>query len=200
MSVPVLVPVPKLLNHPAPLRIIKGTFAKVSTLFKRVGFCHNPFTAGNGGLGLGSPLLPSIEVIRAVSSPHTKQVVVKKLFKQNPSNYELRCIIEYTDYKTRAWKQLLKQNPSINDMSYIIEHTDYKQQAWEHMLRQEPTGEDLGYIVKYTDYKQQAWEQLKKQDPSNRVLNNILDYCSDMKINKQVIEYLKKWSTTINTT
>ena len=38
---------------------------------KIVGFCHSPLTAGNGGLGRGSPRLPSIEVIRAASSPHT---------------------------------------------------------------------------------------------------------------------------------
>ena len=33
---------------------------------------HRPFWAGNGGRGRGSPRLPSIEVISAVSSPQTK--------------------------------------------------------------------------------------------------------------------------------
>ena len=31
-----------------------------------------PFTAGKGGRGRGSPLFPSMENMRAVSSPHTK--------------------------------------------------------------------------------------------------------------------------------
>ena len=47
-------------------------FAYVSTLFKTVGLPNNPLTAGNGGRGRGSPLLPSIDVRRAVSSPQTK--------------------------------------------------------------------------------------------------------------------------------
>jgi len=31
-----------------------------------------PLTTGKGGLGLGSPRLPSMEIMRAVSSPQTK--------------------------------------------------------------------------------------------------------------------------------
>ena len=37
-----------------------------------VGLPNRPFTAGKGGRGRGSPRLPSMEVIRAVSSPQTK--------------------------------------------------------------------------------------------------------------------------------
>ena len=37
-----------------------------------VGFSQRPFVAGNGGLGLGIALLPSMAAIIAVSSPHTK--------------------------------------------------------------------------------------------------------------------------------
>ena len=40
-------------------------------MFRIVGHPNNPFTAGNGGRGCGSPLFPSIEVRRAVSSPQT---------------------------------------------------------------------------------------------------------------------------------
>ena len=51
--------------------MILGIFAYVSTLFKIVGFWNRPLTAGNGGRGLGSPRFPSMDVISAVSSPHT---------------------------------------------------------------------------------------------------------------------------------
>ena len=52
--------------------MITGTFASVSTLLIRVGLPNNPLFAGNGGFGLGIPLSPSIEAIKAVSSPQTK--------------------------------------------------------------------------------------------------------------------------------
>src|ERR1035437_1448961 len=59
-------------NQAPPFSMITGTFAHVSTLLIKVGLPHNPDTDGNGGLGLGFPLLPSMEAISAVSSPHTK--------------------------------------------------------------------------------------------------------------------------------
>jgi len=46
-----------------------GIAAKVSTLFTTVGFLYNPSTVGKGGLTSTSALLPSIDAIRAVSSP-----------------------------------------------------------------------------------------------------------------------------------
>ena len=53
--------VPTSLNHSFPCKSIPGTFTKVSTLFTTVGLFQNPFSAGYGGLEVGSPLLPSIE-------------------------------------------------------------------------------------------------------------------------------------------
>ena len=48
---------------------IGTTAAMVSTLFTTVGLFHKPCTAGNGGLILGLPRLPSSDSINAVSSP-----------------------------------------------------------------------------------------------------------------------------------
>jgi (2Fe-2S) ferredoxin len=59
-------------SHFIPFKIIGTILANVSTLFIIVGLPKSPLTAGNGGLGIGIPLLPSIDCIRAVSSPHTK--------------------------------------------------------------------------------------------------------------------------------
>ena len=55
-----------------PLRMMIGMVARVSTLFRTVGFSQRPAIAGNGGRGRGSPRLPSTERMRAVSSPQTK--------------------------------------------------------------------------------------------------------------------------------
>ena len=52
--------------------------AKVSTLFTIVGFPNNPFTAGNGGRGRGSPRCPSILSSSAVSSPQTNAPAPKR--------------------------------------------------------------------------------------------------------------------------
>ena len=50
--------VPIELYQSAPLLIIAGILANVSTLLTEVGLLHNPDTAGNGGLLVGSPLEP----------------------------------------------------------------------------------------------------------------------------------------------
>ena len=95
--------VPILANHSAPFKIILGTLAQVSTLFRIVGFWNKPFNAGNGGRGLGSPRLPSIDVISAVSSPHTNAPApnLRSISKSNPvpnmsfpnNPYSLACLI-----------------------------------------------------------------------------------------------------------
>jgi len=59
--VPVEVFVPIELNHSEPLLMIAGIFARVSTLLTQVGLFHSPDSAGNGGLFVGSPRLPSID-------------------------------------------------------------------------------------------------------------------------------------------
>ena len=70
--VPFDVSLPIALNQEAPSKRIAGTFARVSTLLTHVGLSQRPLSAGNGGFVVGSPRCPSIEWIRAVSSPHTK--------------------------------------------------------------------------------------------------------------------------------
>src|SRR5659263_42303 len=70
--VPLDVFVPIELNQSAPLFIMAGTQAKVSTLLTLVGLSQRPLCAGKGGLFTGSPRYPSMDFIRAVSSPQTK--------------------------------------------------------------------------------------------------------------------------------
>mmetsp|Transcript_13075 Transcript_13075/g.19573 ORF Transcript_13075/g.19573 Transcript_13075/m.19573 type:complete len:207 (+) Transcript_13075:399-1019(+) len=60
---------PILANQSAPLRRIVGATATVSTLVTVVGHPYSPTFAGNGGLSLGFPVLPSRLSIRPVSSP-----------------------------------------------------------------------------------------------------------------------------------
>ena len=62
---------PMLLNHFAPLLMITGTLASVSTLLRTVGSLKRPCSTVLGGLTLGIPLLPSIEAVRAEPSPQT---------------------------------------------------------------------------------------------------------------------------------
>src|SRR5690242_1671131 len=57
------------LNHAAPLAMMAGTLASVSTLLTTVGPFHKPFTAGNGGFILGFGRFPSSALMSAVSSP-----------------------------------------------------------------------------------------------------------------------------------
>src|SRR5438477_9695727 len=69
--VPLLRSVPIEAYQSAPLLMITGTLAQVLTLLMTVGLPHRPFWTGNGGRGCGSPTLPSMDAISAVSSPHT---------------------------------------------------------------------------------------------------------------------------------
>jgi len=49
-----------------------ATLASVSTLLMMVGLSNRPFSNGKGGFCLGSPLFPSMDASREVSSPQTK--------------------------------------------------------------------------------------------------------------------------------
>ena len=57
-------------NFSDPFIRIPVAAARVSTLLTTVGFLYNPSVTGKGGLTSTSALLPSIDAINAVSSPH----------------------------------------------------------------------------------------------------------------------------------
>jgi hypothetical protein len=67
--VPAFFSLPKPANQEAPLLMMVGHTATVSTLVTVVGHPYNPALAGNGGFSLGLPGLPSRDSIRADSSP-----------------------------------------------------------------------------------------------------------------------------------
>src|SRR5436305_710575 len=71
-AVPLLRSVPIDEYQPDPLLMITGTLAQVFTLLMTVGLPQRPFCTGYGGRGCGSPTLPSMDAISAVSSPQTK--------------------------------------------------------------------------------------------------------------------------------
>ena len=62
---PLLLSVPNWVNQSAPLLMISGTLAQVSTLFRTLGLSHRPLMLERIYFGLGSPALPSRAVIRA---------------------------------------------------------------------------------------------------------------------------------------
>src|SRR5512138_1393531 len=70
--VPVLPLVPNWVNQSAPLVMIWGTLAQVSTLLRTLGWSQTPLTAVWMYLGRGSPARPSRAVMRALDSPQTK--------------------------------------------------------------------------------------------------------------------------------
>src|SRR6185295_5078734 len=69
IRVPPSVLVPRPANHAAPRVMMGGTHAIVSTLLTIVGAPKAPLIAGNGGLILGQPFLPSSDERSPVSSP-----------------------------------------------------------------------------------------------------------------------------------
>src|SRR4029077_4672057 len=67
--VPVDIPLPVRANASPPSSTIGSALTSVSTLFATVGCPKRPTSTGKGGLLLGSPRYPSIELNSAVSSP-----------------------------------------------------------------------------------------------------------------------------------
>uniref|UniRef100_A0A8D8PQS4 Uncharacterized protein n=1 Tax=Cacopsylla melanoneura TaxID=428564 RepID=A0A8D8PQS4_9HEMI len=67
--VPELRGLPSEANHAPPRRQISGATATVSTLDTVVGHPNTPTSAGKGGFRRGLPCFPSMDSIRAVSSP-----------------------------------------------------------------------------------------------------------------------------------
>ena len=63
--------VPMAAYQAAPRVRIGATLAQVLTLLTTVGLPCTPAVTGYGGRMRGSPAWPSIDSIRAVSSPHT---------------------------------------------------------------------------------------------------------------------------------
>src|SRR3972149_624974 len=70
--VPLLFSVPMAPYHFAPLLMMRGTLAQVSTLFRTVGLSQSPFSTAWTYLARGSPARPSIEADKAEESPQTK--------------------------------------------------------------------------------------------------------------------------------
>src|SRR5690606_32605314 len=70
--VPLLPSVPMPVNHAAPLLMMWGTLAQVSTLFRQDGLPHSPFSEVWMYFDRGSPTCPSMALIRALDSPETK--------------------------------------------------------------------------------------------------------------------------------
>ena len=71
--------------------ITAGTLANVSTLLITVGLPQRPLCVGYGGRMRGCPRWPSIEWIRAVSSPQTKAPAPRRISRSN-SNPEPRML------------------------------------------------------------------------------------------------------------
>lgn len=67
--VPLLLGLPNDENQDAPLLMMVGQTATVSTLVTVVGQLNTPLFAGNGGLSLGFPGFPSMLSIKPVYSP-----------------------------------------------------------------------------------------------------------------------------------
>ena len=67
--VPEFLSLPNASNHEAPLRMMVGATATVSTFATVVGRPKRPTSAGKGGFKRGLPCLPSRDSIKAVSSP-----------------------------------------------------------------------------------------------------------------------------------
>src|SRR3972149_4933103 len=70
--VPLLRSVPIDAYHSAPRLTTTGMLAHVFTLLMTVGLPQSPFWTGYGGRAWGSPTRPSVEAMRAGSSPPTE--------------------------------------------------------------------------------------------------------------------------------
>ena len=103
--------------------------ARVSTLLTTVGFLYNPSVTGNGGLTSTSALRPSIEAIRAVSSPQmyapcpiqipkSKEKFVPKIFSPSKPSFLRELIDAFNDSIDFGYSPLIYKTPSSLPMTY----------------------------------------------------------------------------------
>jgi len=66
------------------------------------------------------------------------------------------------------WEELLKQNPTNLDLRYIVEYVEpLREKAWQKLLEQNPTNLDLRYIVEYVEpLREKAGQKLLEQNPT----------------------------------
>jgi len=63
------------------------------------------------------------------------------------------------------WEELLAQNPTNEDLRYVIEWVEaLRQEAWQKLLVQNPTNEDLRYVIEWVEaLRQEAKAMLKRK-------------------------------------
>ena len=71
----------------------------------------------------------------------------------------------------KEWELILSENPTNDDLRYLIEYTDKKDEAFKQLLKQNPTNDDLCYLIKYTDKKDEAQKILDSRQ--NRMIDII---------------------------
>ena len=95
-------------NFSAPFKSMPAAAARVSTLLTTVGFLYNPSVTGKGGLTSTSALRPSIEAIKAVSSPQiyapcpihifkSKEKLVPRIFSPSSPSFFNELIDAFKD-------------------------------------------------------------------------------------------------------
>jgi len=63
----------------------------------------------------------------------------------------------------KLWEELLKQQPTNDDLRYIIEHVDsLGKAAGQKLMEQQPTNNDLRYIIEHVDSLGKAAGKLLK--------------------------------------
>lgn len=105
---------PNCVNHSGPLRRMVGATATVSTLVTVEGQPYRPTLAGNGGLSLGFPCLPSRDSIKAVSSPayvHALGATSRKMQQALSTSFCVYSVLQFVQFNTELDTQLIKLQP-----------------------------------------------------------------------------------------
>jgi hypothetical protein len=102
-------------------------------------------------------------------SVNTKQTEVRELWKellgQNPTNYDLRYVIEYVEpLRAEAWQKLLEQNPTNADLRYVVRYVEpLRAEAWQKLLEQNPTNADLRCVIEYVESLRAEAEKILRE-------------------------------------
>ncbi|MCW4468549.1 hypothetical protein OGH69_06215 [Flavobacterium sp. MFBS3-15] len=96
------------------------------------------------------------------------------LLQRNPNNDQLITIIKHSGLNEEAATELLKGTLDNYDLRAIIDNSNFKKrEALERLFQQNPTNEDLSEMICYTDLgdlEELVWDQFLSQNPSNEEL------------------------------
>lgn len=170
------------------LQILKEEI--ISTLLKNnptkkdlslaINYSHNPLLEKEALKKISEMTEEENDVLRYIieNFPKKREAAALKLFKQNPSIYDLYRILECDSLREEAWEKFLAQNPNSQDFCYVIKHVKaLRKKIGRMLLEKGATEAELRSIMMYiAELAEEAWLKILENPIDNYLLVHIINH------------------------